>query len=331
MSKKTRNKIRPTAFLRNFTKNVEHRNVVIESGHALDGRYQEVVDAINIRANTIIQELNSIIYNRQVPYVTLTAITKSVTSESRAFLLESDTPLDFAKDFVAHVHHKEITLSHLVDLLIAPGSRDIDESTYSKEILAEIIINQRFFECAMVDILLDIAMFNSYSFLKKMSLEDKQKFSFAKCNYFKSRDLSCFYKYKSDKELYYSFAFSARCSESKLDVSCYEQLWDDFIKITYPSLVHKELSIPEQLKLHVDYGQLPKTLNRKFSKYGKGAYLILRTNTHRTLNVQPFIGAVFGIKDFEVGKIEIASIDKIYEYKAMFENLDVSAFKIVNT
>jgi len=323
------------AFLKNFTTNVEHRNIAIENSEQFE-KYQEIASRVSDTTNQLIQKLNAKIQDRQLPYITLTVVKgEKVNAKSRAFLLKDEAILVNNADGInTHVCNDNVKLpySHFVGILIAQGYMDIVDSPWGSEIPTEIIINKDLLECILIDMLLDIAMFNSYSFLKENSLEDRQKFSYSKCRYYNENknEFPCFYDYKGKKDLYYSFAFSARRTENSLDLDAYIQLWNSFIKSDYSLSVHKEESIEKQLMKHKDYRQLPLKIHKVLTECDKGAYLLLRTNSKgRSKKIHSYICSVFKMRKFRIGKVKIVPIEKLMEYRRLLMNLNVSAFKIV--
>lgn len=194
---------------------------------------------------------------------------------------------------------------------------------------AEIIIDYHLLDAVITDIVLDIIMFNSYSFLKAMTIKEKREFSQQKYRFFVENKLTCIYDYKNEKPLYYSLAFSARTDSSSFDLKYYISLWDKFIETYYRDKKHIEKSVKEQLSQHVDKGELPKRVYKKFDDYSEGAYLLLRTNKDRTEKIHPQLYKLFSIKKFRKGKLKIVSIAEFEKYKPLLKNLDVSVFKVV--
>lgn len=329
MSTNSKNIIREE-FLKNFTTKIKRRHVVIESSKNFNDNFQKTINSINSNVNQIIQLLNLKIEDRQIPYITLTAqFSSKLNQRSRIVIRSKNTPNDFEKDVKNQTVELGESLSHCIDFLISPGYKEIVISALDLD--AEIVVANEYIECAIIDILLDIAMFNSYSFLKSKPLEWKHNFSFKKYEFFKTNKCTCFYECKTNKELYYSLAFSARKNKDSFDVDKYIELWNLFILNYFSDFKHREKSILEQLKQHVDYEELPSNLYKRFNKKPAGAYLILRTNRERSEDLQSFICSTFGIDKYEKGKIKIIPITDFDTYKPLLENLDVSAFKIVKS
>lgn len=327
MSTNAKNLIREE-FLKNFTTKIKRRHVVVENNKQLNGDFQATISNINANVNKIIQLLNLKVHDRQIPYITLTAqFSSELTERSRIVIRSKKTSKDFEDCIKNQTNKLGESLSHCIDFLISPGYKEIVISALNFD--AEIVVADEYIECVIIDILLDIAMFNSYSFLKEKSLEWKHSFGFKKYSFFKSNALNCFYECKTTKSLYYSLAFSARNSKDDFNVEEYINLWNRFISENFSNSIHKEKSILEQLKQHVDYNELPANLYKRFNKKTAGAYLVLRTNKERSEDLQPFICSLFGIKKYEKGKIKIVPIDEFETYEPLLRNLDVSAFKIV--
>lgn len=326
MSSNAKNIIRPE-FLKNFTKKIKERYIILEKGNKQFREIDVLISSINKELNLIIQELNLRIHDRQLPYITLKSCYANITSNKRirVFLHDDDTDCFFEKDIQDQLE-SGTEISHILDLLIATSFKMITISALSCD--AELIIDYKLLKYAIIDIILDIVMFNSYSFLKNMNMADKKRFSEEKYFFFQEENLECFYDCPKEKIIYFSLAFLAR-NEERFEINDYINFWDKFIERYYPNKKHKEKDIKDQLKQHVDYEELPQNISRRFSDLSPGAYLLLRTNKDRTEDLHPTIYSLFGIKKYRKGRIKIVPIDQFDEYKALMENLDVSAFKIV--
>lgn len=316
------------AFLRNFTSLVERRIIIFENGSVFAReKYQDLINSVNEKLNIIIQEINLKVGERQIPYITLVAkVGSDVSNKARIYVHNNDTDDAFEEAIKDSIAENKDEISHIVDFLKAEGYKEIVISPIECD--AEIVISRQYLECAIVDILLDISMFNSYSFLRNLSIEGKKLFSRQKNNFYNEHP-DCFYDCSSEKDLYYSLAFSARVSKTEIDIDKYVNLWNSFVKQFYPREVHEEIPIKKQLKYHVDYNELPTNLPICARNSKKGAYLLLRTNKDRTEAIHPMLCSFFGIKEYEKGKIKIVPIEDFNLYKKLLENLDVSAFKVV--
>lgn len=325
MSTNQKNRSRPE-FMRNFTTKVKKRMILI-SNTSYCGNIDKQISYINQEVNKLVQELNLKIVDRQLPYISLRAkYDNRLDSKSRMFVHDYDTSNAIEKDFISEIK-KHNDISHVLEFLIAPGFKEVKISELLCD--AELVIDNDFLKCAAIDILLDIIMFNSYSFLKELNIKEKRKFSYKKFEFFKTKKLNCFYNCEENDSLYYSLAFSARIDKSNLDINRYMVLWQEFMDVYYPNCKHEEKTIEEQLKQHVDYGELPNDLINRFDKLGSGAYLILRTNKNRSEHISPWLLNYFNINEFKKGKILIVPIDEFEKCKGLLFNLDVSAFKVV--
>lgn len=327
MSTNTKNVIRPE-FLKNFTTKIKRRYIVIESTKNSTLDYPKIIGEINTKVNQIIQEINIKTVDRQIPYITLIAqYNTSLNERSRIVIHNQHSSAAYRECVKCQADEIGASLSHCIDLLVCEGYKEIIIS--SLEYDAEIVVGRKFITCAIIDLLLDIAMFNSYSFLKEKPLSWKHNFSFEKYDFFVNRNLDCFYECKTSKKLYYSFAFSARRTENDFDVERYISIWNEFTSHNYGDKKHHEKTTLEQLHQHVDFKELPANLLKSLQSYPDGAYLVLRTNKDRTETLHPFICTAFGLEEYERGKIKIVSVSEFEIYRPMLENLDVSAFKVV--
>lgn len=327
MSTNARNIRRPDYF-KNYTKKIKRREILVESGKVLQSKVQQVITSVNSEVNQIIQSINLKVADRQIPYITLEILFKpEIGPKARMVLIEQDTQSDFEKKIERSTAKIGHDVSHFIELLASDSYNEVVISPIGCD--SEIVVSREYLSCAIVDILLDIAMFNSYSFLKEKSVSEKHDFCTLKYNYYKRRNLDCFYEYKSDKELYYAFSFTARKDPKSLDVDEYISLWEDFVSSEFPGCVHVEKTVLQQLKQHVDYENLPRRLSGRFMKMPKGAYLLLRTNKDATEALHPSILSAFGIKKYRIGATKIIPIEQFNSYAYLFVNLDVSVFKVV--
>lgn len=330
MSSNSKNIIRPE-FLKNFTKKVKTRYVLLEKGKPFKNiNINEDIPKINSLCNQIIQVMNLKINNRHLPYINLQACYGKIHDKRvRIFLHNDDTSFIFEQKIKQQLKDDDDEISHILDILIAESYNKITISNLSCD--AEIVIDPSCLTIAVVDILLDIVMFNSYSFLKSMSVSEKRAFSNQKFEFYNQRHLESFYRCSNEKLLYYSLAFSARKSDGSFDIDNYIMLWNDFVNTYYSNCIHIEKTIKEQLLQHVDKEELPKKLPYKFKDKPNGAYLVLRTNRDRTEDIHPLLYSLFGIRKYRKGKIKIVPIADFEKYVPLLEHLDVSAFKIVKS
>ncbi len=327
MSTNAKNTFRPEYF-KNYTKKIKHREILIESGKVLNGKIQELVKEVNSETNQIIQKLNLMISERQLPYITLEIQYRpEIGQRSRMVLIEQDTQEHFEENIKRSTCSIGRDVSHFIEILAADSYREIVISPLGCN--SEIVISKQYIKCAIIDILLDIVMFNSYSFLKNMNISKKHDFCKEKYDFFFQNNYPCFYEYKGDKELYYAFSFSARKDKDSFDISMYINLWNTFISQKYANCIHVEKTILQQLKQHVDFEELPKSMTSSINKKSQGAYLLLRTNKDVTEELHPSICSVFGLKKYKKGVNKIIPMEEFHSYEFLCKNLDVSVFKIV--
>lgn len=328
MSTNAKNIVRPE-ILKNYTKNVEKRLVLFQDNEIVKRTGYEGVAEINTCTNQIIQELNLKILDRNIPYITLNALYSSeLTDNNTRMVLRDYHTEEMFEEKIKENLQNSYDISHLVDFLCAPGFREVTISSVTCD--AQMVIDGCFLKSASVDVLLDISMFNSYSFLRKLSIQEKKKINKYKYEYFKNNNLDCYYTYKENKPIYYSLAFSARENESAISIEKYISLWNGFIEKYYSGCLNEEKTVKEQLQQHVDYGELPKKLHKKITDMEKGTYLILRTNKDKTESIHPEVCSIFGLNKYDKGKIKIVPISNYQQYHNILENLDVSAFKVIN-
>lgn len=194
------------------------------------------------------------------------------------------------------------------------------------------VIDEEFLIPAATDLFLDLAMFNSYSFLHDMSVDEKRVFSKQKFEYFKNNNLPCYYTYdNSDTLLYYSLAFSARKTSKKIDIPMYIALWEDFLRTYYPGKVHKESSLESQLKQHIDFGQLPcQKIFDEMDSLPNGSYLLIRLNRRpRSTKRATELNAVLGGSTLTSKNWKIIPLSEYPTIKKYTQALYISAFKLI--
>ena len=282
---------------------MKERYILVEKGNPAFRNINSIVGSINNTLYKIIQDLNLKITDRQLPYITLKVCYGNISNTNeneqllnkrvRVFVHNNDTDFLFEHKIQNEID-ENMDISHILDLLIAYSYKKIKISDLSCD--AELIIDPSLLKCAIIDIILDIVMFNSYSFLKNLNTKDKKEVSAQKYSFFISNNLPCFYDAPKDKLMYYSLAFSARETNEKLNIDNYIKYWNSFVCAYYGGKKHREKSINEQLKQFVDYDQLPKNYYKRFYKKAPGAYLVLRTNRDRTQDIRPEIFKLFRIK-----------------------------------
>lgn len=331
MSTNDKNKIR-AAFLMNFTKDILSRIIVATDSYQKKDEINRKIGEINEEVNLKIQQLN-LKLSRNIPYIKV----KLSFSNSNSEELERDTriiidnyPLD--EEYDTYIRDKlQITkeeISHVVDILIAPGWNLFTVSSLSCD--ARLVLDYSYFIKAIIDILLDISMFNSYSFLRILNVAQRKEFSCAKLDFCKNKDIR-FYSVEGSGQQYFSLAFAARDEDGELDIDKYIELWNEFINSCYKGFEHVEGIVKEQLAFHTDKSELRKNLHEDILKYDKGVYLLLRTNKDRTESIHSQLFTLFGIdkRHYRKGLTKLVPISDFETIKPLLINLDVSAFKVI--
>ena len=328
MSNNRKNRKEP-AYLRNFTKDILRRKIWLEASYAKE--HCNTIDGLRVLTETLnkyIQDLNFEIC-RNIPYISLEPIT-GADDGVRMFIREQaqfDEP-----SFMMQIEDRYIGLTHFIDLFVSEGVFELDHP--SNDVFdVEVIFNSEYTRMVIIDIFLDVAMFNSYSFLRDEETEDKQAFSKKKYEYYKSRQLTTCFDEVGDNLDYYSFAFSChdRFDEKifSINLEKYKNIWDDFIHEYYPFAIHEEKQIEQQLKMRVD-NHLPSDYQHEFDDKEPGIYFVLRLNRadlppHIYKQILPALGGS------EVGfsNLKIVTQNELSKYEELLKELYISAFKVV--
>ena len=306
MSNNRKNRKEP-AYLRNFTTDVIYRKIWLEDSYAKEhGNTIEGLRALTETLNKYIQDLNLDIF-RNIPYVSLEPITE-VDDTVRMFIRQQaqfDEPR-----FLMQIGDRYIGLTHFIDLFVSEGVFELDHAS-SKVFNAEIIFNSEYTRMVIIDIFLDVAMFNSYSFLRDEETEEKQAFSKKKYEYFKNHNLNtCFDEVAEDLD-YYSFAFSCHDQSDEnifsIDLEKYKIIWENFIQEYYPNSVHEEREIDQQLTMRID-NHLPIDYQNEFNGKNPDIYFVLRPN-RKDLPTEIYyqILSIFGGKEVSFSDLKIVT------------------------
>lgn len=313
--------------MKNFTRIKIQRSIVIESDNncELCKQISHTMDDVN----QVIQKLTLKTAGRQIPFISVVPVNYNSMykpDDTRIILRDMQEPLAVNK----HKIDGKNDISYLVEFQL---SAEYNQITFSNSICdAKIVIDKKYLAAATTDLFLDSVMFNSYSFLCEMSIEEKRKFSKQKFDYFKNKELKCFYTYDiGDELLYYSLAFSARKKTDYIDIPTYIALWDDFLRTYYPNEYHIEKSLEYQLKQHKNYGHLPcKKILKKCESLPKGTYLFIKVNRQpkSPKNISR-MQSVFGNAHLTLGSWKIISIEKYDEIKSLTQMCYISVFKLI--
>lgn len=326
MSTNSKNVIKK-APMSNFTHNIERRQIIVDSKTYLN--MCKEISSIMKDVNKTIQELSLSISERQIPFisgVTTMYNPNSNITDARIVLLghtESNVA-NFSKV------KARPDISHLIEFHL---SAFYNQVTFSNSIFdAKLVIDEQFLATATIDLFLDLAMFNSYSYLKNMSMDEKIRFSQQKFEYFKQHNLKCYYTYdETDTLLYYSLAFSARKDAKTIDLHEYVTLWTDFLATYYPNRIHVEEPLELQIKKHVDYGHLANNkISEKMSKLPSGAYLFIKVNRQpRSKAKIAQMEAIFGTTTLTLGDWKIIPMNRYDQIENLASDLFVSVFKLI--
>lgn len=330
---KFRNEQRP-AFTRNFSRYTIDRYMIIDNDLMNDAEKDTFIREVNERLWYAIQETNMLLEDRLLPFVVVRRV-DFVDNRLRIIVNDYDAQRKLTNYVEAETLDLD-TVSHIINFKPLSPQRRIVVSDHFIPGNAKMLIDEHEQVSAAVDIFLDIAMFNSISFLKNLSIEAKKQFSEAKFSFYEKRKLKSFYTV--DKQCppnYFSFAFYARENSTHIDFYRYVWIWKEFISQYFKS--GRIENLPPEVALrdfYVDRGNLDKCyFERKFwESQSKGAKLLLRTNRGPNTNERrEIISDYFGIESFFVGAIKLVPL---YEYYMPFINtqmreLYISAFKII--
>ena len=324
MSTNRKNVIRK-APLSNFTTNLNHRSIVVDRmNYSL---FCLKISSIMEEVNKTIQEVDLNIEDRRMPFVVGFPITRDTAEMDDSRIIFSPTENAFGTSFSKKDRKNT---SHLIEFQL---SAIYNQLTFSNSFCeAKLVIDENYLLPAMTDLFLDLSMFNSYSFLRNMSISEKRDFSKQKFDYFKKKSLPCYYTYDdSDTLLYYSLAFSARLMPKKIDIQKYIALWDDFLQTYYSGSVHYEPSLELQLRQHVDFGQLPyQKILDELNQLPTGGYLLIRLNKHpRSSKLIAELNALLSGGTPTPRTWKILPLSKYPTIRKYAQTLYISVYKIV--
>ena len=296
------------------------------------------VSKINEALWLAIQETNMHARNRILPFVIVRRVVE-VNDELRIIINDIDSPRTF--DNYENNNRERISieqLSHLINFKTISPRRQIQVSDHLIPGNAKMIVSHSNQIAAAVDIYLDIAMFNSISFLKELDIEHKREFSELKYRFAKKHNLNSYYRCcEKSPPSYWSFAFSARNDTQNIDYYKYVSLWDMFLKTTYPQKTYNQVPIippHKQMEYHKDRDNFEKIYftQEYWEQYNHDDYLIIRINREPSDNERKLlITNLFGISKFHIGAVKVIPANDYFKqfiYNQMQE-LYISAYKIV--
>ncbi len=328
MSKKFRNIIRP-AYMRNFTHNTIERYILMEIDDMNDVEKNQFVSKINEKLWKAIQEIN-LLTQYNLPYINVRRVENSGETDKLRIVIKPDD-YDYQSE-PKFVSGKE---SHIILMKQLSPQRIIQLGNMNGNGQAEILADENSEIVAAVDIFLDIAMFNAFSYLKKFENKERNNFNIIKYNYFIEEKLeSYFYINPNNPPSYISLAFSQHLDHDKLDYYSYILCWEDFLNKTFPKEKNKNPSPMEQLKRHADYDNIDDLYKTEeyWKKKDKGAYILLRTNKRPNTDERiSKLLSYFGAPSYHIGITKVITLQEFHMpfIKKEYEELNVSAFKIV--
>lgn len=328
MSKKLKNTIRP-AFMRNFSKNTLERYIMLEIDDMNVNEKDLFVSKINEKLWYAIQQVNEI-SEFNLPYVIVRRVENSDDNDKLRIIIRPEDNDDDSEP--RYINGKE---SHVILMKKLSPQRIIQLGNMNGKGQAEILADENSEIIAAVDIFLDIAMFNSISYLERFNEDERKDFNQIKYQYFIEEGLcSYFYINPNDPPSYISLAFSQHITHNELDYYGYILCWKKFLNKHFSKKTNTNIAVTEQLKKHIDYDNIDDLYkNQEFWKdKPSGAYLLLRVNKRpnnderidRILNY-------FGAPSFHIGLTKVISLEEYHMpyIKNDFKELIVSAFKIV--
>ena len=324
-----------------FSRRVETRYISLSGKMVLNETIKEnlamIVRKINKNLDLLVQSLMIKIPERQIPFVKVNLAERVSNNQLRVIFADKNEDLD--EELPEYVNLNDIT--HLIKMRFTPGHRQVILSQEAAAINAEMLIGEEYIVCAATDIFLDIAMFNSFSFLRELPKIDKKAFSSLKYNYYQENRFTCYYHYKDmlkTEPTYFSFAFAVRSGKTELDLDAYIYLWNAFLKETFANQQDQVEMITNQLRYYKSFAQITRTEamhQRIIQRFDQtGAKLLLRINKKpKSKEKRADISNYFGIPKFHLGAIKIVELDQYHNPRlsGYLKNGYVSAFKVVVT
>lgn len=320
-----------------YSADVETRMVFSPEEGGFDNGFPYLLSKATAKLNHAIAQLNLLV-DRNIPYISISHL--PCVNELTRLVIRRLTEVDW-NALLFQIDPSATSLanvSHILDLFQCGGRLYMDKSDQGMN--AQITFDDNLIELVIIDIFLDVAMFNSYSFLRTLPLSERKQFSKDKYNYFMERGLNCLFTDESNGTLdYYSFAFSCHSNrdeiisapnyEYELNLEQYIGIWDAFLAEYYPKHVHMNLSITEQLTLRIN-NHLPLDLAKKFHGKQSGIYFLLRTermNIPKKYESQ--VCSLFGIPKCTVGHLHIIPAKDFTKYQELYLNAGISAYKVI--
>lgn len=223
-----------------------------------------------------------------------------------------------------------IVYDQTIDMLLCS---DYEMITVSNKFCFKAIGDKPTLRRILTDVLLDDAISKSYFGIN--GLNDSELSYLNKCKMQFIRDNKLTSRYRIDEEdldKIQSLSFASFCRKGdEINPRKYLNLWESFIEKYFEGQKPVIPSIEEQLKLHVQYEQLPDKLVERIKAKPEGTYLVVRINKEPKPDNKEIIEAIFGM-DSSIGKIKIIPISEFFreDYQMLIRTMAVSAFKVIN-
>lgn len=325
------------AYTKNFSLNRIDRYIVIDKELETENARNETIKEINEKLWNVIQEINFRLYDRVLPFICIYGLVKD---ESGIRIIVNDYGNEQAITQYQETQNINMEdISHLINFRILSPYLQIMVSDGLIPSDAKILIDPNLLTIAAVDIFLDISMFNSFSYLKSMTIPEKKQFNQLKIEFFKKHAMQLcpiYYDIKEPYPDYFSLAFCCRVNNKTFDFDKYIWLWNLFLQEFEFDKHNNIIAKPtEMLRYHVDYKNLPKRIKEDnyWKQQSKGALLLLRTNHRPNDDLRlEWLKSYLGLKQYRVGRLSIVPLSDINNSMLQRElrELNVSAFKIIN-
>lgn len=327
--------------MRQYSNNIIERYILIDDQHMTDNEKDVFVSKINQELWLAIQETNAFVKGRVLPFVIVRRVIKD---DSKIRVIINDLSIDDFQPVSNYAETKEINIedvSHIITFKSITPQNIIRVSDDLKPGTAEVWTDRNNQIAAAVDIFLDIAMFNSFSYFRdKLDLNNKKEFNQLKYEYFKKSNYESYYfiEEKSPPS-YISFSFAFRTSVNELDYYAYYLCWEDFVNSSFINSAYPNMECiidrPEiQMKKHKNPDQLPKECftSKYWTEYENGDYLFLRiTGSPNNESRKNRLKSYFGITTFHIGPTKVVPNDEYFK-PFIIQDINegnISAFKVV--
>jgi len=219
-------------------------------------------------------------------------------------------------------------LSHLVEVSVDNDVPcEVSESTFSN---IKITLDVTYLKYLIEDIIIDIAMFYSFEFLKCKDSTYKAAFSARKAAFAKRNDYITYYTGKAYVSPDY-FCFASYCRTKELDFNYekYDAIWKDFLT---EEIVddRSEGDAISRFTDHKNFGELSmKKIKKLIAPLSRGTYLLLKTNTkpHHPRNLKALL-SFFNLRQWRMGKVIIVPFEDYRKYARYFPCISFFKFKV---